>query len=374
MSKTGIPPAIKMMLWGKAAGRCQYDGCNELLNLDRITKSSMNKSYIAHIYADQPLGPRYVKGVSESLAKDISNLMLLCDEHHRLIDREQKDEHPVPRLLAMKRAHEERIELVTGIHHERQSHVLLFGANIGNHGTPLSYQSASQAMLPHRYPAIAGGIELGLKNSSLEDHTPEYWQLHQMQLRQLFDQRVRPLIGTDHTQHFSVFALAPMPLLMQLGIYLSDISEVDVYQRHREPATWAWQEDVTDTEFVLHEPDCITGTPVLNLSLSAFINNDRISAVLPDACSVWKITHAVPGNDFLRSRTQLQKFRSLMRTVFDRIKSVHGTAEPLHVFPAMPVAAALELGRVWMPKADIALKIYDHQNKHQRFIPTLQFN
>ena len=82
MSKSKISPQTQMMLWGKAAGRCQYAGCNEALDLDLVTKANINASYIAPIYGDQPLGPRYHVELSTKHAKDISNLMLLCDRHH----------------------------------------------------------------------------------------------------------------------------------------------------------------------------------------------------------------------------------------------------------------------------------------------------
>ncbi len=38
----------------------------------------------------------------------------------------------------------------------------------------------------------------------------------------------------------SVSAIAPMPLLMYLGSKLSDKSQVDLFQRQRDPETWTW--------------------------------------------------------------------------------------------------------------------------------------
>ena len=65
---------------------------------------------------------------SEQLKADINNLMLLCDKHHRLIDIEDVDGHPVARLQQMKRKHEDRIELLTSITSDKRSHVVLYGA------------------------------------------------------------------------------------------------------------------------------------------------------------------------------------------------------------------------------------------------------
>lgn len=373
MSKSKISPKTQMMLWGKAAGRCEYAGCNEALDLDLVTKSSMNASYIAHIYGDQPLGPRYHQEYSVKLAKDISNLMLLCDRHHRLIDREEVATHHANRLLDMKRTHEDRIRLLTGLGPDLQSHVILYGANIGASGVPLNFKDAVIAMLPLKYPANSPGIELGLVNSLVEDHTPEYWLMQEKHLSQIFDRYVRPLIGTHPVQHFSIFALAPMPMLIKLGTLLSDMNTADVYQRHREPSTWNWQEDQENFEFNLIEPKNKNNTPVLKLSLSANISDDRINPLF-EHCSIWEISHAKPHNDFLRSPVHLKKFRIAMRQAFDRIKAGHGQHTPLHLFPAMPVSAAVELGRTYMSKADLPLVIYDQQNKHKAFIKTIQLN
>jgi len=53
------------------------------------------------------------------------------------------------------------------------------------------------------------------------------------------------------------------------------------------------------------------------------------------------------------------------------IGKAHGKATRLPIFPAMPVACAVDLGRVRMPKADMPWIIYDHNNKDNTFIETI---
>ena len=130
MSQTNIPQKVKLKLWLAAGGRCEYRGCNIPLWQDSLDLKDMNKSYLAHIVADTPGGPRGDPIFSPQLAKDVSNIMLLCDEHHRKIDREQVAEHPVVLLQGMKKEHEERIELLTSISPLSKTHVVLYGANI----------------------------------------------------------------------------------------------------------------------------------------------------------------------------------------------------------------------------------------------------
>ena len=364
MSKTNVPEKIKLQLWGLAAGRCQDRGCNMPLHYDLVTKRQMNAGYIAHIIADRPDGPRGDILLSPKLAKDLSNLMLLCDEHHRLVDKEDKG-HPPKLLQEMKREHEQRIEILTSIQPQHQSQVLLYGANIGQHGASPNYEDAADAMVKSygHYPASRYAIEIGLKNSSLTDNCATYWQVEEANLIAQFLHKLGLLRQNSPQLRLSVFALAPQPLLIKLGTLLGDLDEVYVYQRFREPATWQWLEDAPPISYSLTNNEKVGKQVAWIFSLSATITQERVQAILGDQAPIWISTHPKPHNDFLRSRTHLTNFRQHLRTAFNQIKATHGQDATIHIFPAMPVSACIELGRTWMPKADLPLIIYD-QNKH----------
>ena len=89
---------------------------------------------------------------------------------------------------------------------------------------------------------------------------------------------------------------------------------------------------------------------------------------------MWEITlNGTPDNDFLKTEILLSDFRCTVRHAFDKIKSHHGCVD-LYVFPAMPVSASIELGRVWMPKADMPLVIYDENKSKNGFHKTITIN
>lgn len=373
MSVTYIPDSVRLQLWGKAAGCCQYEHCFKPLYLDNLTKAEFNTSYIAHIVADSQAGPRGDKELSEKLKSEISNLMLLCDEHHRLIDRAQMKEHTVERLVQMKKLHEDKVATLAALSSDHRSHILLYGARIGSHDSPLTYRDSSSALFPYKYPSSSNPIEIGVSGITLTDDADKYWSFQEEQLTAAFRDRVIGVRDRHEIKHFSVFAMAPMPLLIKLGVLFSDITMVDVYQRHREPATWQWQNGTGSVEnyFKVIPPVDFSGTPVLNLSLSAHINNERITATIKDSCSIWTVTHDNPNNDFLKTKELLAEFRKTVRDVFDQIKHKHGQHSTLSIFPAMPISASVELGRVWMPKADLPLAIYDQNNAAGGFIKTI---
>jgi len=374
MSVSSIPGDVRTRLWGKAAGRCHYEGCNAPLWLDPVTKHEFNTSYIAHIVAEEPDGPRGDPIRSKLLAKDIANLMLLCDPHHRLIDKQDVSGHPEARLLAMKAAHERRMEILTAIDASRQSHIILYGANIGGHASPVSYQRAAIAMLPERYPAETNPISLGMVNSSLRDKTPDFWRVESEHLRAMFTTFVKPRLNLGEIPHLSVFALAPQPLLILLGSLLCDLPTAEVYQLHREPPDWRWQPHPNGFEFQVVEPPLTNTTPALVFSLSATVTDERVTSALGGPAAIWRVTIPQPNNDFLKSRTQAQQFRELVRPLMDRIKARHGENALVHVFPAMPIALAVDFGRILMPKADLPLTIYDQNQQSGGFAPALEIN
>lgn len=376
MSYTTVPVPIRCRLWGKAAGRCQYLGCNVPLWIDTTTKAEINKSYIAHIVADKPEGPRGDLVRSPLLAKELSNLMLLCDPHHRLIDIEDVAGHSEERLLQMKATHERRMEIVGSADVERQSHVVLYGANVGTNAVQLTMQAATRAMLPEWYPAEASPIRLGMVNSTWADRAESFWKLEAENLRNLVNQQIRPKLKTQEITHLSLFGFAPQPLLMLLGALLTDIPRAEVYQLHREPAPgWDWSASSDSLEFIIDRPAARDSSkvPALVFAISANVLDDRVERVLPHA-AIWRVRVAKPHNDVLQTREHLSAFRNVVRPLLDELRDAHPNASRLHVFPAMPVAAAVEFGRVLMPKAQLPILAYDQNLSLGGFVRALDLH
>jgi hypothetical protein len=371
-----IPERTKIILWGLAAGRCQYDGCNAKLYEDPLTRAIFNQSYIAHIIADVPGGPRGDLVLSEKSKQDITNLMLLCDTHHRLIDKEDVAGHPVERLRQMKRSHEDRIQLLTEINNEKRSNVVLFGSNIGKHDSSLNLKCAQEGIVPFRYPAEAECIELSLKNSSSEDHSPEYWRIERSNLEALFERKISQLRAERPIKHYSIFGLAPQPLLILLGTLLGDVYPADVYQLKKEPeSTWAWlEDDPSSVIYRINRPTNQDGQIALKFSLSAPISDQRVTKVLGSNCSIWELTVDDPNNDLIRKKEHLSEYRRVVRCLLDEVKTFHGEDSELHIFSAMPVSASIDLGRIWNPKAQLPLVLYDQNRKTGGFARAFEIN
>ena len=372
MSKTSISDKIIKQLLIKSGGRCQYMGCNKSLYQDLVTKRNFNQSYIAHIVADSPGGARGDSIRSGLLGNELSNLMLLCDTHHRLIDTEDVVGHPESFLHEMKKKHEERIERLTAISPDMQSHIVTYKTNVGAHTPVLTYESVKEFLLPTHYPALASVIDLSLINSTQIDKSESFWRNELENLESQFNDQLRPKLRKNEIKHLSLFAFAPIPLLIKLGTLINDIHNVAIHQPIRNPKTWRLNDNHQPSIYSTSEPTKVSSIVALNISLSATVNNDRITSVLGDNVSIYTLTIASPFNDFLQSKKHLQDFSFEVRKLLNFIKSKYDAQTPIHIFPAMPIATAIELGRVWMPKADMPLIIYDENTSNGGFSKVIE--
>ena len=366
--------ATERELWGRAAGRCQFSGCNRLLYKSSVTQESVNLAQKAHIYSFSEKGPRGWGPfkLNTSRLNDISNLMLMCHGCHKKIDGDINGQrYSSDLLIAWKNDHELRIEIVTGIEANKKTHVVLYGANIGSEKSPIQCDECIGAMFPDWYPANERPVLLSTR-SELKDSSFVYWQAESNNLYNSFERNIAPLIDQDSCKHFSIFALAPQPLLIQLGALLTDKVSVETYQLHREPKGWRWQDEPDTFEFEVRVPDSFDGIPVLLLSLSDHVARERVARVLNSNFNVWEITIPSPHNDFVKSRQQLSAFRKCVRQMMVDIKNNHGNDVPLHIFPVMSVSCSVELGRARMPKADMPWIIYDHDIGTQEFSKSIE--
>jgi hypothetical protein len=372
-----IKRSVESMLWGRAAGRCEFEGCNQELYKSRVTQEPVNIAEKAHIYAFSAAGPRGNRGARRKPLNDIENLMLVCGGCHTNIDKKwTKNRYTASMLQKWKKAHEQRIARVAEIGPAKRSHILLFHANIGDHRGPLHYRQAVDAVFPQRYPAEDHAIEFGYRNNPLSEETQSaYWDSESRGLDAHYAE-VRRRIKRGDIAHLSVFALAPQPLLIKLGTLLGDIVPADVYQLHREPrSTWKWPARPTATSSLeIRRPTSTTGPPALVLALSATVTGDRITSVLGPDAAIWTVTVPDPHKEIVKSPNQLSEVRALFRHLFDEIKAIHGQTTVLHVFPVMPVSLAVELGRARSPKADMPWRVHDQVNGLGGFVPALEIH
>lgn len=359
-------------LWARAAGRCEFDGCNRPLFKSPVTQEQVNISEKAHIYSFSEKGPRGHGPLTKKQINNLSNLMLVCHDCHKKIDQDKNGERYSAELLrAWKDKHERRIAIVTGVDPTKKSHIIIYAANIADQRLGVQPDEAKSALFPDWYPAEEHPIRLSMGWEG-KDSDPAYWKTESENLKATFDRQLRPLLSGADCPHVSIFSRAPIPLMVLFGTLLTDKVPAQTYQLHREPQTWKWLNGPASFTFQVKAPASFANPPALVISLSDHIAASRITAVLGEAVSIWELTIERPHNDFLKSKEQLAQFRETARQIIVDIGKAHGKRVPLAIFPALPVACAIDLGRVRMPKADNPWIIYDQNHIHGKFIHALE--
>lgn len=236
--------------------------------------------------------------------------------------------------------------------------VIMYAANIANDIPILSYDMTKQAIPEDYEPSDGSPIRIQLENPNT-DKNMSFWMSEDSALRKAVNTKVFPYMQTSGIQHVSLFALAPMPLLVRLGTLLNEKYSVEVFQKHRSPDNWDHLNECTP-DFILNEPTDKSKRPVLVLSLSASIIA-RIKASYGQDASIWEVTVPNPNMDMMRTKKQQDQFCRITRDLLSAM-SMNPDFDTINVHMAVPISCAIELGRVWMPKAHNALRLYDYSN------------
>jgi hypothetical protein len=365
MSKTNLRSHDKWTLYFKTGGLCSL--CCETLGYDIFSRQNIDIKEYAHIIADSEDGTRGC-AASAKYAGDINNIILLCPTCHTRVDKDKVPEYyTVEKLHSIKDCHEQRVREQLASLKNKQALIFKYTAKIGETQPTIAQEKIDEAvratgLIASRYP-----IDLNPNNNAFYDDKIQYWVGEWEQLQEKFRQEIRTSREQRNNEKFLLFAIAPIPLLIRLGMLFGDLTDVDVFQKHREPDTWAWFDDNTHIDYAITPPTVKYSMVAVKLSLSDNITDDRIHRVFGTDVSIWNVTHQNPSNDFIRSPKHLALLREKYRELFRMIREYHGQDTVTHIFPACPASAAVEFGRAYMPKADARLVLYDQNPKNNGF-------
>jgi hypothetical protein len=372
--RDSIRESTKIELAVAAGGWCEFPGCRAYLMRHSVTHTPGNYAQLAHIVAFSPKGPRGNAVLPSSKLNDASNLMFLCAACHKLID-SGSAKYPVDYLKDQKAEHERRIHGLTSTRPDLQTKALVLKAKIAGQSVGITSAAIQDAVSPRYADHDPFVIDItGISDSP----TTSYWDIAKQtiiqQTARLYDQ---PIDGNP-IRHISVFALAPIPLLVCLGSALSSKVPTDLYQRHRDTEDWTWKSNGRPVSYSLKTVK--EGTDSLKvallLSLSGKIAIEDLPSNLPGKSWIYEITLSgvAPNPGFLATKQDLESFRYTYMNALRQIATDHVGLREIHLFPAVPAPVAVLCGRELLPKVDPALLIHDFHKGNDGFTPTIRIN
>jgi hypothetical protein len=368
-----IPPKTSLFLYVHAGGRCEFDGCNKYLLEHYPTQTPGNFAEQAHIYAFKETGPRGDRAERPADINDLSNLMLLCPECHHLIDVVRPDDYPVEVLRRFKHDHEDRNYALTALAKDRDTVPLVLKALVAGRAMDISNEEMQNAVAPN-YLVRRQKVEIDL--TTIPDSAGSaYWDNARATIDRQLDQLARIEPRPGRTLRVSVFALAPIPLLIYLGARLSDKQVVDLYQRHRDPESWSWHEGAGDAHFATQCAIQAGGDVALLVNVSGQNTAASVTRAMSD-CTVYElaVSGQAPTPLVLKTRGDLDRFTSEYIRALAMIRAAHPSLKRLHVLPAVPAPLAIVMGRMRLPKVDPRLLVYDRDQRSGGFVPTFEIS
>jgi hypothetical protein len=224
-----------------------------------------------------------------------------------------------------------------------------------------------------RYPMDRRGHIIDI--TAIHDEDDAY-RVSRNTVRQAIDRLYEPGMDADKVHHLSVFALAPIPMLVYFGSCLTNKIPIQLHQRQRDTDDWVWKEDGAPVDYsiaVARRADDPTKVAVV-LPLSGAISPERLPANIDDSFTIYELALAAqpPSTDFLRTREDLVRFATKYRELLGMIVGAHPRAPEIHFFPAVPAPIAIACGYHLLPKAQPPLLVYDYVAARGGFIPRLR--
>lgn len=370
----GIPKHTTLFLYVQAGGRCEFDGCNKYLLEHYPTETVGNFAEQAHIYAFQEGAARGRESDRPADINCLGNLILLCPECHHLVDSVEPGSYPVATLKKFKREHEDRVFALTQLSKDRDTIPLVLRSLVHGRLVDISDEEMQSAVAPN-YLKHRQKVEIDL--TSVPDAPNEaYWRTASATIDRKIEQLYALEPRQDRTLRVSVFALAPIPLLVHLGSRLTDKMDVDLYQRHRDPETWAWKDGPGEARYITRR--LADGSPAGPVALLANLSGRNPLNALPgelrEQATVYELTLA--GQDptplFLNTPGDLARFAAEYTRALATIRQAHPDLDRLHLFPAVPAPVAVTIGRVRLPKVDAPLLVYDRDKRAGGFAAALE--
>lgn len=355
----------RLLLFVRSGGRCEFDGCNKYLLEHHVTRSLGVYGQMAHVVAFRRDGPRG----QEMLKKDIhdpSNLMLLCGGCHKEVDgRPARYSRLV--LEGYKAAHEARVRAATGMGPDRQTAVLILQARIGDQTVAVTLPQVMDAAKP-RYPSNDRPLTVDLIASRVEG--AEFLTSAADMVRRRVEAFLSPEGEGGRVGHVSVFALAPIPVLVYLGSQLSNKVSTELFQRHRDQESWAWKATGRRVRYVRSVlARGTSGRVAVVLSLSGRIRLADLPLEIQAGATVYEITldGQTPRTTFLRKKRDLDAFRVAYQDLLGDIVQTHGRIPSFDLFPAVPASIAVLCGRELLPKVHPRCRVHDYDKANGGF-------
>lgn len=364
MKRGQIPEPVKRAIWAKSAGRCVI--CAEWLIGSDSYFYSKPVGEIAHAVGatDGDGSPRGESDLTEQERAEESNLMLLCDPCHKQADDASLSDHYTLEFLkASKAAHEKRVRQVTNFSTLTPTAVLRVTGAIRGTFMPATDREIAEALRLANLTAFGEDPRGETVKVELPDAESEAWAWGRGQSK--IDEGMSASISQlqrGFADTLSVFAIAPLPLLVYLGSRLDNKFDVQLFGRSRGdgPLAWAWpveESPLPSFSFEVRGANNVASEATVIVNVSGRVSVETLPTEL-GRLPIVEMTSTPSGPSVLEGKAGVKAFAAAWRDCLAELERQLPTVTTLHLVLAVPTLAAIEIGRARMRDVHPAFHVY----------------
>ena len=346
----GFTTGTKTKVYIEAHGRCMFEGCGANLTMDETTGYEGNYAYLAHNVASSENGPRGIVVMSDHLSDDPSNILLLCDKHHRLVDKIAAIDYPANRLSRMRADFCTTVSrLLNGLSYEPVPALSIsWPVQRASIAAPSNIQ-VNQGMTKMKWRMNSSGLMDISDNDSFLKTIPSD-QLHSLWPKIIEDasEKILSLIGRNQFRA-ALFAFGLMPQLIALGAKIGNKQEIIPMLRYRDGNQWTWPADAPSEKtydiFGLENLEQNEDEIVLTLSFTnhppvfdEFVKQIKLKTIRIQANNMGNGAIGHPKNGI--------EFMAEMQRLLHNLKCSYGIHK-IHLLPCASNAVCLFFGKAF---------------------------
>lgn len=345
-----------------SGGRCNYSGCGEKVIHEYEDGTFVKVVESCHIIGESSKGPRGNSKLSELMKKDPENIILLCANHHKIIDNNE-DEFSVDILKQMKENHTQWVnERLDGLKDAVWT-LILHSGNVTGTGSPnLDNELISQDFFGNY---IIGETEELIFDEFLTK-TKNWLEFKKVQE----DWWERFKKQEEKSKKYIICSINFIPLVIQLGYLIHNTNTFDIYQYHSDVNTWKWkplkEENANQEFFHVESPekkDTSITEIALSVSITGKVNKDEIFKLTGDDIKIIIISVDNPDRTWLKHKEQLLEFRAKYTRLIDTIVRLYTNINKIHLFYAGPAPMAFIIGSNINPTIHPRFILYNYYAK-----------
>lgn len=343
----------KETVWRESFGRCMFTGCGEKLDYDNVSGTSGNYAYLAHNVASSENGPRGIKKLSKELSDKPSNVLLLCDKHHRLIDKIAASDYTASALSAMRKEFSIVAKgLLDGLKYQPiPVYAVLWPVNSQTVSPPSYLQIANslsriKRRMHEQINVLSNNEELLVESSDI------FWKIIPTVIQNAAEKILQQTKQFGYSA--ALFGFGPTSALIGLGARLGNKNDVTPMLRFRDGGSWSWPQIVPVGDFYETEDynNLEDGADfVINIAFTAepksLVESSRSVCEKTDAQMITiRAKEPFMGNGAIPHPDDGKAFSAFLHSLFHKLKSKHG-AERIHLFPCASNAASVFIGQAY---------------------------